>query len=75
VDVDRHRVVARHRERPDAARDRLVVFGGGDPGTTLRDSWEWDGQQRSQRASTTDAYVIVRTAYVIRPMGSSPGRR
>jgi hypothetical protein len=42
----------------DVARGRLVLFGGGDPGTTLRDTWEWDGTQWSLRASTTPSITV-----------------
>ena len=37
----------------DERRAQLVLFGGGDPAVTHRDTWEWNGSVWTQRASTT----------------------
>lgn len=34
---------ARHAMAYDAARGRVVLFGGSDGGASLQDTWEWDG--------------------------------
>lgn len=36
----------------DAARGRMVLFGGGTSTTSYQDTWEWDGTTWNQRAST-----------------------
>jgi len=41
-----------HAMAYDAARGRIVLFGGGLRGQLLGDTWEWDGTVWSQRASS-----------------------
>ena len=37
----------------DAARKRIVLFGGDTPGARLADTWEWDGAFWARRTPTT----------------------
>jgi hypothetical protein len=37
----------------DVARERMVLFGGNDPGR-LGDTWEWDGESWTQRTPATN---------------------
>ena len=37
-----------HAMAYDAARDRVILYGGGDGPRTFDDTWEWDGKQWAQ---------------------------
>jgi hypothetical protein len=46
-----------HAMAYDAARQRVVLFGGYDNGIYLSDTWEWDGSAWSQRSPATSPSV------------------
>jgi hypothetical protein len=44
---------AGHGMAYDAARQRVVMFGGGADSAALDDTWEWDGQSWEQKTTST----------------------
>jgi hypothetical protein len=53
-----------HAMAYDAARGRVVLFGGGTTSQPLNDTWEWDGTNWLQRTPTTSPTARLDTEMV-----------